>query len=89
MDGSYGVTVSVQEAGLHEISVYPNPAGEVLYIDGLKDPVRIIITDLAGKTIKIFDARRDHAMLDVSALPAGMYLLSVEGQARGAKIIKL
>jgi hypothetical protein len=73
-------------ASIPSVSVYPNPAQEQAQIEfplSGKADVRLELTDVAGKTIlqrQFLDQAQGsfRQMLDVSALPAGVYSLEVE-----------
>lgn len=74
---SYSATITVhndQEAGL---TIYPNPAHDVLQLQGINGIVRLI--DLNGKTCMSVPVDGQEA-LDVHALPRGTYLLRYPGQ---------
>lgn len=68
--------------GAPEITLYPNPAANFMYIDvamELTDDVEVIVTDMSGRTISGLGFTNDEGMLvlDVATLPAGLYMLSV------------
>lgn len=62
------------------MSLYPNPAEDVLNIDvaRLSDNAEVSITDLTGLTVYAAPARVDGTSVDVSALRQGMYLIRVQ-----------
>ena len=56
------------------IRVFPNPARDIVYIDGnMSRFQRILISNAAGERVKIIENPREN--MDVSSLPAGLYLL--------------
>lgn len=62
------------------LRIYPNPAGDVLLIDNLVpgEKTRIVVTDLLGRR-QITEAFTGQAYtLDISALNAGIYCLSIQ-----------
>jgi hypothetical protein len=72
-------------------TVYPNPANTELNLLGLdQDPQTLVLTDLAGKVL-VNRSISDHtAKLDVSDLPAGMYLLTLQHEgARASRRITI
>ena len=79
-------TVSVGQSYLLDnvISVYPNPADDLLNITFEYDKeseIEFCITDIAGRIVyngqaPIF-ASDSHLQIDVSGLPAGLYLLNI------------
>lgn len=66
--------VGVQENSLkNNVKVYPNPATEKLFVEGVSE-VKLKVTDLLGKVII---AENITNTIDVSALPTGIYFLSI------------
>lgn len=66
----------------HNLTLYPNPAQESLSLSGdlLGQPVQVTVLDVNGKTVLQRDNYHSGARLDVSGLPAGMYLLQARTQ---------
>ncbi|MFZ1594198.1 MAG: T9SS type A sorting domain-containing protein [Chitinophagales bacterium] len=65
-----------------EITLYPNPAADFMYIDittEISNEMEVFVTDMSGRTISglSFTNDEDMLVLDVAALPAGLYMLSV------------
>ena len=65
-----------------EITLYPNPAADFMYIDittEISNDMEVFVTDMSGRTISglSFTNDEDMVVLDVAALPAGLYMLSV------------
>ncbi|MDR2805946.1 MAG: carbohydrate-binding protein [Dysgonamonadaceae bacterium] len=58
-----------------KITLYPNPAGKLLYIQGISGKRQVRITSVSGKTL--IDEQTD-SPIDLSNLEKGVYLLSVE-----------
>lgn len=78
-----GMVTGIEAIGNNEnISVYPNPSGNTIYVDltGFSEPATdIVISDMSGKIVKSI---RDIASvpdfsIDISELPQGSYLLKV------------
>jgi len=62
--------------------IYPNPASDFLYIEGVPDPENIrqyTITDLTGRTIKSgsIDQYKEMFSIEINGLPAGIYFLGI------------
>jgi hypothetical protein len=59
--------------------IFPNPASDVLHVrlDDLRPGTRVAVSDLAGRQWLSAEAG-DRLALDVSDLPAGMYLLRLQ-----------
>ncbi|MBQ4822503.1 RICIN domain-containing protein [Aquimarina sp. MMG016] len=68
------------EAG--EILMYPNPAGESVYLSGLDAGDKIKLYDLLGKMIKEFVAGQHKEMLLISDLEPGYYNILIEGKGQ-------
>ena len=59
-------------------SIYPNPASEYVFIEGVEDIRTIRIFNLAGRAIKSIDVAGLTRKIDVSDLDKGVYLMSIE-----------
>ena len=68
--------------GRTTMDVYPNPTNGVLFVETrsiASQSHAYRITNLMGQTLQSGNLMGDHQSLDVSSLPAGMYLLTVDG----------
>lgn len=79
------------------LSIFPNPAGDVVFISLLKDenPVALLITNMEGRVVQQLKLSEGVAQsslsLDVGHLSAGMYILSIQndqGIVKSKKFIK-
>lgn len=77
-------TVTVTGVGLNElvqqgVQVYPNPVQHTLTVavNG-KVSGLAVITDISGKIMRTFDLNAPETQVDISALAAGVYFLTVE-----------
>ena len=72
----------VKETVANPFNVYPNPTNGVLFVETVHAPSlpdkTYRITNLMGQTLQSGRITGDRQQLDVSALPAGMYLLTVD-----------
>lgn len=60
--------------GESDISIYPNPASEILYFKGVKDRGKIIsIFDISGKKLLNIETTKNE--IDISDLPKGIYFI--------------
>ncbi len=64
--------VGLEENSMDSFTIYPNPVQNKLEIDGSLDPKEITIWDLKGA---IQNYTLENSTLDVTQLPAGVYLL--------------
>ena len=60
----------------NEIAIYPNPAGEVLWIKNLTGYSKLEIYSVSGKRFKSFDADRG-SRINISELHPGIYFLKI------------
>ena len=79
------LVVSIEKLNANdEVNPYPNPAQTVLNfsIPLAYQKSNIILTDLSGKVVytEQIEVKRAH-QIDVSRLPAGMYVLTVNSAA--------
>lgn len=65
------------------ISIYPNPASNELYIEGLLgvNVLDIKVFDIMGKEVS-FKIDSDNSFIDISSLQAGMFFLKIELEDR-------
>ncbi len=72
--------VNVIELGASNLQVFPNPASETLYINGLNDDSIITISDMSGREVKRFGFNHaENVQLNISELSSGSYLLRTAG----------
>lgn len=81
------ITLGLQENVLESISMYPNPAKDVLNFKGFTQPFSISIFDASGKLVanKTLEANQS---MDVSNLSIGIYLVKFENLNSTLKFIK-
>jgi hypothetical protein len=72
------------------ISIFPNPAGEVLYVNAFSRKQEVTgycITDLSGRIIKEEKVNQSYFSIDLSGFSSGMYLITIT-DASGISIAK-
>jgi hypothetical protein len=78
------MSTSVDEISSSNISIYPNPVADHLYLNIPSDTdLEIIhITDINGRLIHTQknDAHNGNLKIDVSSLPTGVYVVQIEGK---------
>ncbi|MDQ5930244.1 MAG: Carbohydrate-binding protein, partial [Bacteroidota bacterium] len=68
-------TTPTNETENAKISIFPNPAHSILFINGLKTQSNISIYDFSGKMV--FKKQVDN-QIDISPFPNGIYLMTIE-----------
>ncbi len=71
-----GAAVKDVSANKHVISVYPNPVTDVLKlkINGDRNAT-LTLSDITGKTLANYASLSDEMSIDMTAMPAGIYIL--------------
>ncbi len=97
-DISPGRRADIEQLIDQEITVYPNPASNILYIKGIPNTantqVRLSVIDILGKQVFFdildFTSRKDTRQLDVSSFDKGMYymIVTIDNQKRVINFIK-
>ena len=84
-----GIHAVETEAAKPQLTVYPNPAIDNITLSYPAGINHVAITNLAGATVltdKYAGTKR--ALIDVSALPAGFYIVTINGSEASTRIIK-
>ncbi len=69
----------VEQAKVNVISIYPNPAEDILYIvNQSEDKTRVWLRDINGKEIFSQELQKGKNSIDVSGINAGVYLIQAE-----------
>lgn len=80
-------TMAHAESEVVDFTVFPNPAIDKISISGLSEDVSLItVRDLTGKVLISTPAYAKEIVLDIAALPAGCYIVTVGTASK--KIIK-
>ena len=76
-----------------DIKIYPNPVYDELFIERetYYSESDILLSDLYGKTVKVFKTKNKQTRVDISGLPPGIYFISISDNKSSItkKIIKL
>lgn len=73
-------TVGVEEGELADVSVYPNPASDVLFVNipnSIEGTISIDLIDVAGNLIEASTMTAGNQTIDVSQLSKGVYVLQL------------
>ena len=82
--------LAVDGIGLHDVGISPNPASDhaVVSAVGLQ---HVALIDMTGRTLQTLPASGDRCRLDLSGVPAGLYLLrlvTANGSSTGKLLVK-
>lgn len=81
--------INVENAEFGNVSIYPNPANSLLFIDFGNNPAESVeITDISGRTISSCNVSANIVSIDISSLDSGMYLLKMQ-KDQTQKIIRI
>ena len=71
------------------VNVYPNPAQDWVHIAIAENDLQLqyILTDMQGRTLKQGTPNEGETSLDISALPAGTYMLNIQSTDKKNKNI--
>ncbi|MEX0595638.1 MAG: T9SS type A sorting domain-containing protein, partial [Candidatus Paceibacterota bacterium] len=77
---NYTLNLSVGDASLNSIKVYPNPTSDNLYISGSNLAINNIeVLDVNGRILKSVDfANLTEVSIDLSGLTNGVYIVSIK-----------
>lgn len=86
MDPDHPLSTGELDAAAAGLGLYPNPTSGLLRLDGLPrtDAQQIQVADLSGRVLISATLSAGQSLVDVRALPSGMYLLCLPG--RGAAL---
>lgn len=73
-------------AALSTISLYPNPVKGILSLEGVEPGTLVKLLDVSGKELRSVELG-DELQIDLSDLPAGVYLVQVEGQVFRVRVL--
>lgn len=83
-------TLSSEDFFKSNFSLYPNPANDILNVNGNQTITSIEITDLNGRVVSVWNGALQNVQIQTSNLQSGLYILNVHTDAgKGtAKFIK-
>ena len=78
----------ISQNGTAEISIYPNPATEILNITSSETISEIEIVNVMGQVVKRIEVNSDNAVCDVEGLKSGVYVVKVStlSLSKGANV---
>jgi len=81
-------TTAIRKYSGNTINIYPNPANDKIFFHNVEENAIISLFNPEGKGIRVMQSVENSNSLDVSDLPAGIYLLQVL-TSKGLKFCKL
>jgi hypothetical protein len=84
------LTANTDQFGTKSLTVYPNPANNVLNITSTENITHLVLNNLLGQKVLEQKANGTNTQLNVSSLAAGTYLLQVTAGSKSGtiKIVK-
>ena len=73
-DGLDCATAGVDDQNQLDISIYPNPSSDIVYIEGNYTQLKVVVYDILGKQL-IKESITNH--IDISQLDKGVYILQL------------
>ena len=83
--------VSTPDITVSNITLYPNPARNRIYLSNLGETERIVIISIIGKVVLDLNSDDNNMEIDISTLEKGIYFISfydIDGKVSTKKIIK-
>lgn len=84
----WGLT-GVQNGKANELSVYPNPANNVLNIANAEGIDKVEISNILGQSVMKLDITENNQSVNISSLKKGVYIVSLFDNAKRVKTIKI
>ena len=82
-------TISVSNKIESITRVFPNPADDIVTIEGLDEAKKIEIKDITGKVIKVINSvNKTKVSVNISEFEHGIYFMSIHKE-KGTEITKL
>jgi hypothetical protein len=82
-------TIGMDEPGNTQfVQFSPNPASETVLLSSTQ-PANGILVDMTGKTVLVFDVQKGNNTINISQLNQGVYILHLNGETTGLRLVKL
>lgn len=76
-DNNFSSSNTVNDIGLDQVKMYPNPASDILSIETASEIESVQITSLTGATVLSRIINSNKANLDISSLSKGIYVVNI------------
>jgi hypothetical protein len=74
-------TSAINEESTTSLKAYPNPAKEVLHVEGISKVENLHLYNLTGSELSVSYSKEDNGLqLSIGNLPQGIYLLQINNQ---------
>lgn len=76
---------------LEYVKIYPNPASEILYVEGLETGSCIELYDIVGRKVHMITTAKENEIVNISYLPEGNYIIQLtdnRGRRMTGKVAK-
>ncbi|MEB2778122.1 T9SS type A sorting domain-containing protein [Algoriphagus sp. D3-2-R+10] len=73
------------------IKIYPNPANDVLFVNGLVTDTKIELLDMVGRKVYSGVSNNERENINISNLSTGNYIIQLtsnDGQRMTGKVVK-
>ena len=77
MSTNPGGITDIDDIDISEITIFPNPATDILNITSSETISEIEIVNVMGQVVKRIEINRDNAVCDVEDLKAGVYIVRI------------
>jgi hypothetical protein len=68
-----------QQSTAELIQIFPNPATDYIQLSNSEDVKKIVIINMVGRRLRVFEAIEDQKLYRIGDLPRGMYLVQIIG----------
>ncbi|MBQ1606164.1 MAG: T9SS type A sorting domain-containing protein, partial [Bacteroidales bacterium] len=76
----------ISQNGMAEISIFPNPATDILNITSSETISEIEIVNVMGQVVYRTEVNSDNAVCDVEDLKAGVYIIRIYGTSTASVV---
>ena len=84
------ITAVEPELAEKSISVYPNPATNNIYVDGIRANSQVMVRNIFGSIVKMVDSQDiQNDQVSISSLPSGIYFISIETEDFQSEPVRL
>ena len=76
-----GSSLSVDQFGVTDVNIFPNPTKGVVSVSNLKEDLDVIIYDVLGKQLEAKSITTINNRMDISKFPKGIYLFAFKSKS--------